>query len=157
MTDRTIYVICPDEEGPSGGHKSCTGTSTCSTGAAARRSRCMANPAFGTPGRIFLSLSSAEGFGLPPAEAMACGCVTIGYHGRCGLEFFRPEFSYPIELGDIKKDYARTVERVIREIDGGAAPFERMTHAAAAYVARHYSVSTETETILRCWDAITRS
>jgi Glycosyl transferases group 1 len=103
--------------------------------------------------RIFLSFSSPEGFGLPPAEAMACGCVTIGYHGRCGREFFRPEFSYPIELGDIE-GYARTVERVICELDADAAPFERMTRAAAAYIGEHYSPRTETETILRCWDAI---
>jgi hypothetical protein len=106
--------------------------------------------------RIFLSFSAAEGFGLPPAEAMACGCVTIGYHGRCGREFFRPEFSYPIELGDIV-GYARTVERVIRGFDDDPAPFERMTRTAAAFISEHYSRRAETKTILSCWDAITGS
>ncbi len=104
--------------------------------------------------RIFLSFSAAEGFGLPPAEAMSCGCVTIGYHGWCGREFFRPEFSYPIELGDIE-GYARTVESVIRELDADPASFERMTSAAAAYIGKHYSPRAETETIQHCWDAIT--
>ena len=28
---------------------------------------------------IFLSFGYPEGFGLPAAEAMACGCVTIGF------------------------------------------------------------------------------
>ena len=104
--------------------------------------------------RIFLSFSSVEGFGLPPAEAMACGCVTVGYHGRCGREFFLPEFSYQVDIGDIE-GYARTVERVIGEIDADVAAFERMTRAAASYIAEHYSPHAETETILRCWDAIT--
>jgi hypothetical protein len=104
--------------------------------------------------RIFLSFSSIEGFGLPPAEAMASGCITIGYHGRCGHEFFRPDFSYPIEFGDIE-GYAHTVEQVIRDFDIDAAPFERWTRAAAAFIAERYSPAVEAETILACWDAIT--
>jgi hypothetical protein len=40
---------------------------------------------------IFLSLSRLEGFGLPPIEAMASGCVVVGYHGQGGLEYARPD------------------------------------------------------------------
>lgn len=36
---------------------------------------------------VFLSLSHQEGFGLPPLEAMACGCVVAGLHGVGGLEY----------------------------------------------------------------------
>lgn len=36
---------------------------------------------------IFLSLSRLEGFGLPPLEAMACGCLIVGFHGWGGLDF----------------------------------------------------------------------
>lgn len=36
---------------------------------------------------IFLSLSRLEGFGLPPLEAMACGCLVVGFHGWGGLDF----------------------------------------------------------------------
>ncbi|UJP08883.1 glycosyltransferase [Microbacterium sp. KUDC0406] len=42
---------------------------------------------------IFLSLSERDGFGLPPAEAMACGNYVVGYHGGGGREFFDPAFS----------------------------------------------------------------
>jgi hypothetical protein len=31
---------------------------------------------------IFLSLGHPEGLSLPPMEAMACGCLVIGYHGK---------------------------------------------------------------------------
>jgi glycosyltransferase involved in cell wall biosynthesis len=30
---------------------------------------------------IFLSTSLYEGFGLPPLEAMSCGCIVVGFHG----------------------------------------------------------------------------
>ena len=36
---------------------------------------------------VFLSLSAQEGLGLPPLEAMAAGCVVVGYHGGGGLDY----------------------------------------------------------------------
>lgn len=47
---------------------------------------------------IFLSSSYAEGFGLPPAEAMASGCVTVGFTGLGGWEYMR-QSSLVAELG----------------------------------------------------------
>lgn len=40
---------------------------------------------------IFMSLSDRDGFGLPPAEAMATGCYVVGYPGGGGREFFDPD------------------------------------------------------------------
>ena len=50
---------------------------------------------------IFLSFSAQEGFGLPPAEAMACGCYVVGFPGLGGREYFDPGFSCPVEEGDV--------------------------------------------------------
>lgn len=50
---------------------------------------------------IFLAFTYQEGFGLPAAEAMACGAYVVGNHGHGGAEFFRPEFSASIESGDM--------------------------------------------------------
>jgi len=38
--------------------------------------------------RVFLSFSQREGFGLPPLEALACGCAVVGYHGFGGRALF---------------------------------------------------------------------
>jgi glycosyltransferase involved in cell wall biosynthesis len=46
---------------------------------------------------VFLSLSDRDGFGLPPAEAMACGCYVVGYSGGGGREFFDPSYCDPVE------------------------------------------------------------
>lgn len=44
---------------------------------------------------VFLSLSDRDGFGLPPAEAMACGSYVVGYPGGGGREFFEPTHCSP--------------------------------------------------------------
>ena len=54
---------------------------------------------------IFLSFGFPEGFGLPVAEAMACGCAVIGYDGLGGRELFHhadqyPGLAYSIQYGD---------------------------------------------------------
>lgn len=63
--------------------------------------------------RIFLALSYQEGFGLPAAEAMACGNYVIGYHGFGGREFFDKDFSCPVEAADVM-GFVSAIEDVIR-------------------------------------------
>jgi len=62
--------------------------------------------------RIYLAFTYQEGFGLPAAEAMAAGNYVIGYSGFGGEEFFRPEFSAAIALGDVMA-FAQAVEAAI--------------------------------------------
>jgi glycosyltransferase involved in cell wall biosynthesis len=99
---------------------------------------------------IFLSFGQYEGFGLPPAEAMACGCVVIGYHAGGGLEFFNPEFSYPIEYGDIL-GYAATIEQVIQSYDTEPEQMAIKSRAASEYVIKNYSKQQEETDIVNFW------
>ncbi|WP_427172936.1 glycosyltransferase [Arthrobacter sp. 92] len=46
---------------------------------------------------IFLSLSDRDGFGLPPAEAMACGSYVVGYPGGGGREYFDSAYCSPAQ------------------------------------------------------------
>lgn len=52
----------------------------------------------------FLSFGHPEGFGLPAAEALACGCYLIGYSGIGGRELFDLGYKYrsasEIQFGD---------------------------------------------------------
>lgn len=66
---------------------------------------------------IFLSFSEREGFGLPPAEAMACGSYVIGYDGGGGREFFDPAYSCPVTD---QRGFAQAV------LDATARPLEEL-------------------------------
>jgi glycosyltransferase involved in cell wall biosynthesis len=59
---------------------------------------------------IFLAFGHQEGFGLPPAEAMASGCYVVGFPAFGGREVFDPAFSAPIEDGDVLTMARATVE-----------------------------------------------
>jgi glycosyltransferase involved in cell wall biosynthesis len=49
---------------------------------------------------VFLSLSHKESIGLPPLEAMSCGCLVSGYHGDGGREYMTPKNGWWAETGD---------------------------------------------------------
>ena len=102
---------------------------------------------------IFLSFATAEGFGLPAAEAMACGCITIGFHGGGGTEFLREPYAQPIEAGNIIQ-FAETVERTIRQID--ADPVNALARAMAAsdFIRNTYTPQQEEEDIITAWEHI---
>jgi len=51
---------------------------------------------------VFLSLSHRESFGLPPLEAMACGCLVAGYHGDGGREYMNETNGWWAETGNWK-------------------------------------------------------
>ena len=102
---------------------------------------------------LFLNFGRAEGFSLPPFEAMLCGCVVIGFHGGGGGEFFRPEFSYPLESGDII-GFARKVEEVVSAYRTDPARVLDMGKRASEYIASHYSARIETEYLVQAWSEI---
>jgi GT2 family glycosyltransferase len=100
---------------------------------------------------VFISGSLSEGFGMPPAEAMASGCVVIGWHGHGGREFLLPGVSYPIPEGDIL-DCANTIKEVL------ALPRPQLLdigQMASEYIRSSYSSGTEVQSILSAWKHFT--
>lgn len=89
---------------------------------------------------IHLSFSDREGFGLPPAEAMASGCYVIGYHGLAGREFFDPDFSTPVEDGDLVA-FARAITDACAEYDADPEGFSKLGRKASERVLAKYSAA----------------
>ncbi len=102
---------------------------------------------------IFMSFGDPEGFGLPAAEAMAAGCLTVGYHGRGGREFFKPEFSYPIERGDIL-GFVHGVERAIEDWTDRPDATIAKVKTASAYIRNTYSPEKQAQDIIQTWSDI---
>ena len=102
---------------------------------------------------FFLSFNRNEGFGLPAAEAMACGCYVIGYHGQGGKEYFRPEFSTIIEAGNII-EYVKKIEEMIAIYEEDPSSFLKKGEKASAFILSNYSKEKEEESILNIWNQI---
>jgi glycosyltransferase involved in cell wall biosynthesis len=97
--------------------------------------------------RIFLSFSQREGFGLPPLEALACGCMVVGFHGFGGRELFHPPFAHAIEDSDVVA-FARAVEDVIRRVDEEPAAIAAASEAGARFALEQYSQAAERQSLI---------
>jgi hypothetical protein len=104
---------------------------------------------------IFLSFGAQEGFALPPAEAMACGCIVVGYDGMGGREFLRPPLAYPVPAKDVVR-FAQTVEQVLALHRQQPQALAAQARQAAAYIHATYSPAHEEHDIIAFWDALRR-
>ncbi len=87
---------------------------------------------------IFLSFSEREGFGLPPAEAMASGAYVVGYAGLAGREYFDPAYCAPVPDGDLLA-FARAVEDACAAYDTDPDAFAGHGQLAAKHIGDRYS------------------
>ncbi|RZL30919.1 MAG: glycosyltransferase, partial [Pedobacter sp.] len=99
---------------------------------------------------LFLSFNDKEGFGLPPVEAMACGCYVIGYTGEGGKEYFNTEYSSIIEHGNILA-YVKEIERIVEEYNVDSAKILQKGLQASIRVKNNYNMDNERLDILKAW------
>ena len=102
---------------------------------------------------IFLSLSDQEGFGLPPAEAMATGSLVIGYTGVGGEEYFTAENGFPIPDGDITAFLERLVE-VVRAWRQNPEPLDTKRRSASEFVWSRYDENAARQSLKVLWGGL---
>lgn len=102
---------------------------------------------------IFLSFSSQEGFGLPPAEAMHAGCITIGYTGVGGDEFFTPRTGFPIADSDVV-NFVKTVEQVVTRYQNDPNSLDELRRRASQHIGTTYNFDTMHHALLESWQEI---
>lgn len=100
---------------------------------------------------IFLSFSQREGFGLPPLEAMACGCLVVGFHGHGGAEFFDPSYCYPIPEDDICL-FQETLEGLLLNPQIEAI-CKAKGHAAASAVSQKYTMQGQKTDVIKAFSS----
>lgn len=66
---------------------------------------------------VFLTLSYPEGFGLPPLEAMACGCAVVGFSGGGGAEHMIDGVSAAVADDGDAEGAADKLERLLNDAD----------------------------------------
>lgn len=104
---------------------------------------------------LFLSFGYPEGCPLSPMEAMACGCLTAGYDGMGGREYFTEEFGHPVPVADVVY-FARTVEGVLNRWRDEPQSLATKAAKAAAFVREAYSPGREEQDIVSVWTELLR-
>ncbi len=99
---------------------------------------------------IFLSTCHDEGFGLPPLEAGASGCIVVGYTGHAAREFMLPQYCYPIAQGDVLA-FAQTLEAVLAEFEQDPRRLRQQAADYAAFLHTHYSKDVEGKSVVKAW------
>ena len=105
---------------------------------------------------IFLSLGYHEGLPRPPAEAMACGAIVVGYDGFGGSEYMLPEFAFPVPAADLRA-FANTLEHVLRLNENDPRHLEKRARRASEFVMTRYAPEAEENELLAAWDEILES
>lgn len=102
---------------------------------------------------VFVAGGQLEGFGMPAAEAMACGCVVVGWHGHGGREFMLPGISYPIPEGD----YITCANTLVELLNMDFEELLEVGKMASDYIRSTYPTKKEVNSIKRAWESMTEA
>ena len=103
---------------------------------------------------IFLSFSQSEGCAAPPIEAIACGCIVVGYHGMGCREYLRREnYCYPVEHEDII-GFVKTTERVVKLLKEYPQTMQSEVKKAHSFITSKYTKEREEADILEFWNEV---
>jgi len=95
---------------------------------------------------VLLALSHKESLGLPPLEAMASGCLVVGFHGEGGLEYMTERNGWWADAGDWKT-CVNGLAAALDMYDVGGAMLDDRKAAMAETVARYSPARLERDLV----------
>jgi len=98
---------------------------------------------------LFLSCGHPEGFGLPLAEAIASGCLVVGYHGLGGRDFALPHMQ-AIEFGDLL-GFVDAMEAEVQRFEANPEAVIQERCAASRMIQERYSPEAEAKAAVQVW------
>jgi glycosyltransferase involved in cell wall biosynthesis len=104
---------------------------------------------------VFLSSGIDEGFGLPALEALASGCLVIGYTGKGGDEYFNTKLSIKIPEKDVQEFIKVTEEKMIF-LNNNLNWIDQYANEVREYIDERYSLEIEQQDIKATWSAISQ-
>ena len=100
---------------------------------------------------VFLAFSHREGLGLPPAEALACGCVVAGFNGFGGRDIG----DHPLWVPDGDTvAFARTLQEVLRSWDSDSERWSRLARDGAAHIGAEFGPDRFCETVSAAFEGV---
>jgi glycosyltransferase involved in cell wall biosynthesis len=97
---------------------------------------------------IFLTLNAREGIAVPGLEALASGCVVVGFHGGSGEEYMTPDVAVPIADGEVVSLVLALESEMQRWVEHDEAQLE-MTRRAVELVKSKYTRERERSDVIR--------
>jgi hypothetical protein len=100
---------------------------------------------------VFAAFSYMEGLGLPPLEAMSCGCIVAGFHGHGGTEYATDGNGFWVEPGDHEGFVHAVARAIVTARDNGA---RRTIETQMANTIKAYSAQAFAQSISETWRLI---
>jgi hypothetical protein len=105
--------------------------------------------------RIFISLLKQEALGFPAAEAMASGCIVVGFDGLGCEEYFDETTGIPITEGDVASLVA-AVEQTVAEYERDPTRLDAIRKRASDLVNERYGIPAFESGVLATWKGVER-
>lgn len=101
---------------------------------------------------VFLNCGHPEGFGLPLAEAIACGCIVIGYHGLAGRDFCKPALN-TVDFGDLLA-FVDTLMLELTQYNSNPSLYTSKLLSLSSAILTRYSLDQELATNISVWSRL---